>query len=152
MLSLLLAMSITSSIPAAVEKTLAQLPDEDRQAIRLAEVEARLANIEKVGDATSSCVKSAFMFTGGDLTTTAASIKFCEGCGESNPMGLSPEARMGLKIAQLGFQIDQCYRAAKQGKTAVTTLTWINRIVQGFFILNNSLNAATGKPLIKWGK
>lgn len=170
---ILLAGSIAAAVPAAVDKTLAQaadcraeysadgevvrdtcqLPEEDpaRLALRIAEMEAKLKRVEEVADATSSCVRSAFIFAGGDQFSTAASLERCPACSEQNPFGLNPEARIGLKLAQLGVQIDQCYRAAKRGKTTASVVTWINRIVQGLAIVTNGYSAITGKPLYRWG-
>lgn len=148
--ALILASTILSSVPAAVDKTLEQLQDEERILARLAEAESKLANVEKVADATSACVRSAFAFAGGDQLSTAASLKWCKDCEEQNPLGFNAEARIGLKLAQLGVQIDECYRAAKKGKQAAGAVTWINRVITGFAILTNTYAAVSGKPLIRW--
>lgn len=160
------AAPIRSSIDGAVDKTLArascygveepedcQLPDDDpvRQAARIAELEAKVKRVEEVADATSTCVRAAFVYAGADLVSTSAALKWCPECQEANPAGFSPEARIGLKLGILGAQIDQCYRAAKKGKKEASLVTWLLRIVQGAAVLNNTISAVRGEPLMRWG-
>jgi hypothetical protein len=173
MIQLLLAASILGSVPAAVEKTLStpracfglEEPDaaclsalqepvtlvtmqEHLDAINAMEI--RLKFIEEVADTTASCIREAFILAGGDLMSTAANQKWCPDCEEGNIFGFAPEARVAMKIGQLGVQIDQCYRAAKNGKKANGVVTWANRGIQGFAIVTNIISAITGKPLFTW--
>lgn len=151
--TLLLAGSIAASIPAAIDKT-EQLPDDDpaRVALRVAELEAKLKRVEEIADSTSTCIRAAFVYAGADLVSTAAALKWCPECKESNPAGFNYEARAGLKLGLLGAQVDQCYRAAKKGKQSAGLVTWLLRIVQGAAALNNGISAARGKPFIRWGQ
>jgi hypothetical protein len=147
-IALLLAGSILSSVPAAVDKTLQEQPVE---LVTRQEFEARLANIKQVADSTASCVREGFFLAGGDIVSGAAAWRFCEECGEANPLGIDKEGRLGMKVASLGLVIERCYAAAKNGKQVSGTIKWINRIVTGLVIVNNTVSAAKGTPLVRWG-
>lgn len=116
-----------------------------------AEFEARMARVEEIADATSDCVRESFVLAAADLGSTAAAIRFCPDCKEANPAGFSVEARMALKIGALGFQIDQCYRAAKKGKQPSSVIKWANRIITGGFAALNTASAIRGEPILRWG-
>lgn len=149
MTGLLLAASILGSVPAAVEKTLQDQPP--LELITRQEFEARLGEIKRVADSTASCVREGFVLAGADIMSGAAAWRFCEECEEANPLGVDKEGRLGMKVAQLGFVIERCYAAAKNGKQVSGVVKWINRIVTGLVVANNAISAAKGTPLIRWG-
>lgn len=147
MISLLLAATLLQSVDPAVEKMLAdqaaQIQALERQQVRY-QLQAR-----READAVASCIKEAFWLHGGDLGATAAGLKFCPECRESNPLGFNTEARVGLKIAALGVAVAECYRSAKDGGTG--KLQWVNRGITGTAILVNVINAIAGRSVLGWG-
>lgn len=150
---MLLAGSIAASVPAAVDKTLAQLPEDDPASLvlRVGELERQMKQVEVIADRTAACGREAFLLAGSDIAAGAAAWKWCDACEESNPIGFSKEARLGMKIAQLGVVLERCYAAAKDGKDTSKLVKWLNRSVTGAAILNNVISAWQGHPLIRWG-
>jgi hypothetical protein len=155
MLTLVLAATILSSVPSAIDKL--QLPLEDPAMMGLlAELEARVARNEQIRDSVISCISESLIATGADLGTTGVALDRCPTCGESNPLGVNVETRVGLKFAQTGAEIGLCLLSAKHMQTDPTSshrhAKWLSRALRLLVIVNNSYAAVMGKPLFRFGK
>ena len=157
MFPLLLAATILGSIPRAVERTLAQLPEDEPAAVlaRLKELEARTARNEKIRDDTISCISESLMGTGADLGTTGLARERCKTCGEANPLGTSADTRNALKFFQTGIEVGGCLLAAKHENSDPNKGhrhgKWIMRALRWGIVANNLYAVLAGKPLVRWG-
>ncbi len=155
MIALLLAAALSATpLQDSVTKLAAEFPNcaagaTDSERLRC--VEAGLVEVKRVADDTASCIRTSFVGAGADLVSTAAALKWCDGCAEANPAGFSVEARVGLKVALLGGEIAQCYAAAKKSTKQANIVKWSLREINYAAVVNNLFAAIRGKPLWGWG-
>jgi len=148
MIGLVLAASILGSVPSAVEAA-AQLHEGDNVANlerKIALLEERLTRDEEIAIATWKCFNRALVGAGADLMTTATTLARCPTCREANPLGFNSEARVALKLTQLGTTGAGCYVLNKDGhKTAAKVVSWTSLLGQLFFAGNNLIHTIRGK-------
>jgi hypothetical protein len=156
MIALILAAALAG--PTPIRDAVAALAQEfpncapgagDSERIRC--LEAGLVEVKRVADDTASCIRTSFVGAGADLVSTAAALKWCDGCAEANPAGFSVEARVGLKVALLGAEIAQCYAAAKHSTKRANIAKWTMRAINYAAAVSNTIAAIRGKPLLNWG-
>jgi hypothetical protein len=138
---LLLAASLLQSVPAAVDATLAKHQAEDEA--RIAQLEARVLRDEQIAVATWQCFNRALIGAGADLMSTAVALKDNPQAQEANPLGFNTEARVALKLGQLGVTGATCYIANKSGHpTTAKIVSWTSFAVQMAATINNIIRAA----------
>jgi len=148
MIVLLLAGSILSSVPAAIESA-AQLHEQDSGAAlerRVQILEERVSRDEQIAVETWKCFNRALVGAGADLLTTATGLARCPECREANPLGFNSEARVALKLTQLGGTGAACYVLNKDGhKNAAKVASWASLLGQLVFAGNNLVHTIRGK-------
>lgn len=148
MIALLLASTILASVPAAVDKTLQEQPlqlvtqdEHDKLVGRVAALEVRVSRDEQIAVETWKCFNRALVGAGADLGSTAFALaKGDDKIVESNPLGFNTEARVALKLGQLGVTGSGCYILNKDNHSkAAKVVSWSSLGIQLAATLNNLL-------------
>ena len=106
----------------------------------------RLNEVERVADGMASDILWIGAGQAADLFSTAAALKWCEGCAEANPLGFNVEARVALKAAGGLLATGMCYELRRGGHhKAATVFRWISVGISAFAVGNNTYHAIKGK-------
>ena len=102
-----------------------------------------LVTVEAIADDTA---RDLFWMIGthaGDLLTTAIALERCNGtCGELNPVGQTPEARIALKMAGAAGTGLVLWKLRRSGHaSAATVMRWAVVAVNAALIINNTTHA-----------
>lgn len=99
--------------------------------------------IEKIADAIATDVVWACFGAGADLASTAAALRWCPACRESNPLGFNAEARISLKFMGLAIQLGEAYRTRRHGRDKEATRARIvGAFLNGVLVANNLTHLA----------
>lgn len=77
-----------------------------------------------------------------DLYATSLAIHRCNGlCGEGNPLGVSSEGRIALKLASTASSGLTVWKLRRSGHPkAAKVVRWVTVALNGAFVLNNTVH------------
>lgn len=100
--------------------------------------------VEKVADEFARDLSWTIGTHAGDLGLTALAIERCDGrCGEANPIGFNPEARIAMKMAGAAMSGLTLWKLRRAGKSReATVMRWAIVAVNTALMVNNGIHAA----------
>jgi len=103
--------------------------------------------VEKIADEAARDLYWVVGSNAADLYATAWAIERCDGaCGEGNPFGPSPEARIALKMAGTASTALTIWKLRRDGHGRMATaLRWATVAFNAALVVNNSVHAIRRK-------